>query len=125
MTQRSLIRLALLVLAGLPCGTAQAQSAYPVSGKWTYENASAEGPAKDCGKRFMNFQSPQRFDTGGGVPNYRNISVDNTGGDTYRIVDEFATGQINARSSYTLRRIDADHIVIQVAGHTIPLRRCE
>lgn len=111
--------------AGLPVGAAQAQSAYPVSGKWTYENPHGEGPAKDCGRRYMTFESPQRFDTGGGVPSYRNISVDNAGNATYRIVDEFATGQIRARSSYTLRQIDADHIVIQMAGNTIPLRRCQ
>ena len=115
--------LAVLALTAAP-GAALAQS-YPVSGKWTYENASAKGPAKDCGKRYMTFQSPQRFDTGGGVPNYRNISVDNVGGDTYRIVDEFNTGQIHARSSYTLRKVDPDHIELQVSGHTIALRRCE
>lgn len=125
MNPHSLIRLAFFALIALPAGAVQAQSAYPVSGKWTYENPHGEGPAKDCGRRYMTFQSPQRFDTGGGVPSYRNISIDNAGNATYRIVDEFATGQIRARSSYTLRQIDADHIVIQVAGNTIPLRRCQ
>jgi hypothetical protein len=103
---------------------AAAQQGYPVSGRWTYENASAEGPAQDCGRRYMTFQGIQRFDTGGGVPSYRNISVDNIGNDTYRVVDEFATGQIYARSNYTLRRVDADHIALQMAGNTITLRRC-
>lgn len=123
MIRQKLIRIAAIALIVVPAGTALGQ-AYPVSGKWTYENPQGEGPAKDCGRRFMTFQSPQRFDTGGGVPNYRNISVDDVGNDTYRIVDEFATGQINARSNYTLRRVDADHITIQVSGKTIPLRRC-
>jgi hypothetical protein len=104
---------------------ALAQQSYPVSGKWTYENAAAEGPAAECGRRYVTFQGQQRFDTGGGVPSYRNVSVDNIGNDTWRIIDEFATGQIHARSNYTLRKVDADHIVMQVAGNTIKLRRCQ
>jgi hypothetical protein len=115
---------ALLALAGMLAGLASAQSAYPVSGTWTYDNPSGDGPAKDCGQRYMTFQSPERFDTGGGVPNFRNVSVQDSGTDEYRIVDEFATGQIRARASYTLRILDDDHIVILAAGHTIRLRRC-
>jgi hypothetical protein len=114
-----------LVAATAPAAvSAQAQSAYPVSGRWTYENPRAEGAARDCGRRYMTFQGVQRFDTGGGVPSYRNVNVENVGDGTYRIVDEFATGQIDARSSYTLRMLDADHIEIVIAGQTIPLRRC-
>lgn len=105
-------------------GTAQAQSSYPVSGTWTYENAGGEGPAKDCGRRYMAFQGQQRFDTGGGVPSYRNVSIENVGDNEFRIVDAFVTGQISARSNYTLRRIDADHIRLQVSGQSILLRRC-
>lgn len=119
---RLIFVLAVTALAAPP-NAAWAQS-YPVSGKWTYENPQGEGPAKECGRRYMTFQGIQRFDTGGGVPSYRNVSVDNTGGDTYQIVDAFSTGQINARSNYTLRKVDGDHIVIQVAGKTVPLRRC-
>lgn len=114
----------ILALSMLPAA-AVAQQSYPVSGKWTYENPQAEGPAPDCGRRYMTFQGMQRFDTGGGVPSYRNVSVRDNGDDTYLIVDEFATGQISAWSNYTLRKIDSDHIVIDVAGKTIPLRRCQ
>jgi hypothetical protein len=102
---------------------ALAQS-YPVSGKWTYDNPTAEGPAQSCGERYMSFEGNQRRDTGGGVAGYRNISVDNVGDGTFQIVDAFSTGQINARSAYTLRKVDADHIVIDVVGNTIRLRRC-
>ncbi len=123
MTKTSLIRIAVSVLMALPAGAALAQS-YPVSGKWTYENPTGEGPARSCGSRYMTFDGQQRFDTGGGVPSYRNISVSQEGDDSYRIVDAFATGQINARSSYTLRKIDADHISLQMTGATIQLRRC-
>ena len=115
-----------LVVAALaaPPHAAWAQS-YPVSGKWTYEDPQGEGPAQDCGRRFMTFQGNQRFDTGGGVPNYRNVSVDDTGDGSYRIVDAFSTGQIDAQSNYSLRLVDDDHIVIHVAGETIRLRRCQ
>ncbi len=114
---------AALVLFFSATGAAQAEN-YPVSGKWTYDNASGDGPAKDCGARYMDFQGNQRFDKGGGVPSYRNFSVtrENSG---YRIVDEFATGQINARSQYQLRQSDGDHIELQMQSGTIKLRRCQ
>jgi hypothetical protein len=114
----------LVVTAFAAPNAAWAQS-YPVSGKWTYENPQGEGPAKECGRRYMTFQGQQRFDTGGGVPSYRNVSVDNIGGGNYQIVDAFSTGQINARANYTLRLIDDDHLVIQIAGETVRLRRCQ
>jgi hypothetical protein len=120
---RLIFGLVVTTLAAAPYA-AWAQS-YPVSGRWTYENPQDEGPAKDCGRRYMTFQGNQRFDTGGGVPGYRNVSVENTGDGTYRIVDAFSTGQIDARSDYSLRLIDDDHIVIRVAGETIRLRRCQ
>jgi hypothetical protein len=97
---------------------------YPVTGKWTYE-AKGDGPAKDCGTRYMDFQGEQRFDTGGGVPAYRNRSVEE-GSNEYRIVDEFNTGQINARLTYSLRKIDDNHIELKMPqGRTIMLQRCE
>lgn len=124
MNPNSSTRALILALSMLPAAVS-AQQFYPVSGKWTYENPQAEGPAQDCGRRYMTFQGAQRFDTGGGVPSYRNVSVRDNGDDTYQIVDEFASGQINAWSNYTLRKIDDDHIVIDVAGKTILLRRCQ
>jgi hypothetical protein len=116
--------LPVVTLAAMTAGAAAAS--YPVSGTWTYDNATAEGPAKECGKRYMNFAGNQRFDTGGGVPSYRNFSVTAEGSSTFRIVDEFATGQMNARSTYTLRILDQDHIELHLpaGNHTIRLRRC-
>jgi hypothetical protein len=107
--------------------TAASAQSYPVNGKWTYENPSGDGPAKDCGKRYMDFQGERRFDKGGSVPDYRNLTVSPSGSSLFRLVDEFNTGQIRARSSYTLRKIDDDHIEIRLdaGGKTIPLRRCE
>jgi len=105
-------------------GFAVAQS-YPVTGKWTYDDTGGDGPAKDCGNRYMDFRGERRFDTGGGVPDYRNRSVTQDG-DDYRLVDEFNTGQINARLNYNIRRVDKDRIELKLpANKTVKLRRCE
>ncbi len=98
---------------------------YPVSGKWTYENTVGEGLAPECGARFMEFVGERRFDTGGGVPDYRNLSVSRSGAE-YRLIDEFTTGQIRARVDYTMRLLDGDHIELRLPqGKTFVLRRCQ
>jgi hypothetical protein len=105
-------------------GFAVAQS-YPVTGKWTYEDTGGDGPAKECGTRYMDFQGERRFDTGGGVPDYRNRSVTQDG-DDYRLVDEFNTGQIRSRLNYNIRRVDNDRIELKLPqGKSVPLRRCQ
>jgi hypothetical protein len=105
--------------------TAVFADTYPVSGKWTYDNPKAEGPAQDCGRRYMSFEGDQRRDTGGSVAAYRNFSIEQNGNTRYRITDQFATGQISARQTYTLRIVDTDHIELTLAaGPTIALRRC-
>jgi hypothetical protein len=115
---------AAIVSLPIIAGFAVAQS-YPVSGKWTYEDSGGEGPAANCGKRYMDFQGERRFDTGGGVPDYRNRSV--TGdGDEYRLTDEFNTGQVRARVDYNIRRVDNDRIEMKLPqGKSIKLRRCQ
>lgn len=115
-----------VAIVSLPiiAGFAVAQS-YPVTGKWTYDDAGGDGPARECGKRYMDFQGERRFDTGGGVPDYRNRSVERDG-DDYRLVDEFNTGQINARLNYNIRRVDKDRIELKLpANKTVRLRRCD
>ena len=103
-----------------------AEAAYPVSGRWTYENASAQGPAKDCRGRTMEFRGLRRLDTGGGVPELRNVSVSQSSPSFFRVVDEFFTVQIRGRTEYTLRILDQDHIEIHMmrGGATFTLRRC-
>lgn len=98
---------------------------YPVTGKWTYENATANGPAKDCGKRFTDFQGTRRLDKGGSVPDYRNVTAARSGSGEYRVTDEFFNGQTRGRVNYTLQQRDEDHIELRMSGKTIPLRRCE
>ncbi len=124
LTQQRLLPLLVALAAIVGAAPAFADS-YPVSGKWSYD-ISGTGPAKDCGPRYMSFDGDQRRDTGGGVPGYRNFSVTQTGTSSYDITDQFATGQINARSTYTLRILDKDRIELNLAaGPVIQLRRCE
>ena len=98
---------------------------YPIAGKWTYDNPSAEKAAASCGARYMEFRGEQRFDTQGGVPAYRNVAISGAT-PTWRVVDEFFTVQIRGRVTYTLQLIDADHIELRLAeaGKRILLRRC-
>ena len=115
---------AAIVSLPIIAGFAVAQS-YPVTGKWTYDDTGGDGPAKECGKRYMDFRGERRFDTGGGVPDYRNRTVTQDG-DNYSLVDEFNTGQISARLNYNIRRVDNDRIELKLpANKTVKLRRCE
>ena len=100
---------------------------YPVSGAWGQSTSSAKG-AIDCGGvRVITFNGNQRTDSQGGVPAYRNKSVTRDGTSSYRIVDQFTTGQINSGTvNYTLRQIDADHIeMVMQSGGTLKLQRCQ
>ena len=113
------------LLLGALAMPAQAQ-VYPVEGKWG-QSASTEKGAIDCtDKRVIEFSGDQRTDSNGGVPAYRNVSVASEGPSSYRIVDEFSTGQISAgRTSYTLRKVDPDHIEMNSSGGTVTLQRCK
>ncbi len=108
------------------CLTPARADVYPVSGRWTYENALAPGPAPSCrGRRHMDFLAERRFDTGGGVPDFRNVRVLTTGG-AYYITDQFLTAQARGRTSFWLVILDDDHIRIQLepSGRIFVLRRC-
>jgi hypothetical protein len=122
---RGALTLGLIALAQTCAQGAQVAS-YPVSGRWTYDHAAESGPAKNCGARKMEFQGARRLDSVGGVPEYRNLSVDQTSPSTYQVVDEFFTVQIRGRMEFTLRIVDPDHIEIHLvrAGKTFMLRRC-
>ena len=124
MTKLCTLTFAAAALASF-AGAAAADS-YPVAGKWTYERASDPGRAKTCTGRIMEFRGEQRFDTGGGVPQYRNVSVNRTSQTQFAVIDEFFNVQIRGRVPYTLRMIDGDHIELHLerGGAVIPLRRC-
>ena len=99
---------------------------YPVSGRWGQSNSSEKGPI-DCSRlRVISFNGDERTDSNGGVPAYRNKSI-SASGSTFRVVDEFTTGQIrNAKMSYTLTQTDADHIELNMKpGGLLKLQRCK
>ena len=76
---------------------------------------------------MIEFIGNQRTDSNGGVPAYRNQSATPAGPSTYRIVDEFTTGQISAgHTTYALRKVDADHIGMTMQdGGSLKLQRCK
>ena len=122
MTKRFAFALALLSL------TAPAMAAtYPVAGRYGQSTSTDKQPV-DCSKlRVIAFKGDQRTDSQGGVPAYRNRSVEAVSGGQYRVVDEFTTGQIgNAKVNYTLRLVDADTAeMILERGGTLRLRKCK
>ena len=100
---------------------------YPVSGKWG-QSASTEKKPVDCSTlRVISFNGDQRTDSKGGVPAYRNRTVEAAGSGQYRVVDVFTTGQIgNAKVNYTLRLVDADTVEMMLEkGGTVRLRKCK
>jgi hypothetical protein len=115
---------AIAVVACCLAGPAFA-AAYPVSGKWGQDPSSDKGPVDCTGKRTVNFQGERRFDSDGGVPDFRAISVDQRGQNEYRITEEFRTGQINGRNTVDLRRIDDDHLELNMKGGSLKLRTCK
>ena len=100
---------------------------YPVTGAWGPSTSSDKGAIDCAGKRVITFNGNQRQDSNGGVPAYRNKSVTPAGPSSYRIVDQFSTGQINNASvNYTLHQVDADHIEMNMqSGGSLKLQRCE
>jgi hypothetical protein len=114
------------LLATTLAAPALAQS-YPVSGRWGESTSSEKGPI-DCtgNRRVIDFSGNQRTDSNGGVPEYRNKSVESVGQSNYRIVDEFSNAQVSAgQSEYTLRKIDSDRIVMNQSGTALNLQRCK
>jgi len=114
------------LLLGVIAAPVQAQ-VYPVQGRWG-QSASTEKGAIDCGgRRVIEFIGDQRTDSSGGVPAFRNQSVTPEGPSSYRVVDEFTTGQISAgHTTYALRKVDDDHIEMNTQdGGSLKLQRCK
>jgi hypothetical protein len=120
-------RLTITALTLLALAAPAAAGTYPVAGKWGQSASTAKDPI-DCGKlRVIAFNGSQRTDSQGGVPAYRNRTVESTGDGQYRVVDEFTTGQIgNAKMNYTMRVVDAETIEMHLEkGGTVRLRKCK
>jgi len=122
MTRTHILLVSLIALTA-PAGWAAGDD-YPVSGRWTYGDAAAPGPAPDCKEPAMEFRGAQRLDSGGGVPAYRNKRVEQDSPTSYHVIDEFNNVQTRGTTSYTLRVPDKDHLQIDQGGRSITLRRC-
>ena len=115
------------VVALIACATTPALAdTYPVSGRFGVVPSFTDKPPDCTGKRTIAFNGEQRTDSKGGVPAYRNKSVTKVD-NTYRVTDEFTTGQIsNGHTDYTLKQVDADHLqMTQQGGSTVTLQRCK
>ena len=120
-----ILMLAVVGLAPTIAGIAAADT-YPISGRWTYRDVTADGPSKTCNSPTMEFRGDRRFDTSGGVPRYINVDVERTSASSFMLRDLFLTApNVRGHVNYTLRLVDEDHIVVALAGKTFVLRRCE
>ncbi len=128
MTRTHILLAILAAMFALASVTTSAAAAdiYPVSGRWTYANASAGGPAPRGRQPPQEVPGGAPVDTGGGVPAYRNVRVEQSSSTIYRVVDEFFNVQARGRVSYTLRIRDKDHLQIDYdqGGKSFVLRRC-
>jgi hypothetical protein len=118
------MRLSLVLALTVTLSTAALADLYPVQGRW-----GAGQPSKqpvDCSNlRIIAFNGDQRTDSRGGVPAYRNVSVTPSSGGA-RVVDEFNTGQVRARATFTLRQVDPNNVEMnQQPGGLLKLQRCK
>jgi len=117
-----------LLLVALTCAATPALADdYPVSGRFGVVPSFTD-KAPDCnGKRVIAFSGNQRTDSNGGVPAYRNKSVQADGAQAWRVVDIFTTGQIaNANAKYTLRVVGDGKVEMnQQPGGMLKLQRCK
>lgn len=114
-------------LATLLLASAAQAASYPVQGRWGQSTSTDKNPI-DCSRlRTVDFQGERRFDSGGGVPDFRAISVQPEGQSSFRVVEEFRTGQVNGRNSLTIRvKTDPDRVELDPArGGSLQLRRCK
>jgi hypothetical protein len=126
MTRALVLLLSSIAFAGGAASPALADD-YPVSGLWTYRNASQSGPATSCDRPTMEFRGDHRFNAIGGVPDFRNVYVERLDNSTFALNDLFLTWpNVRGNVYYSLRLIDDDHIEIYIprAGTTYLLRRC-
>ena len=118
----------LIVVIPVTLLAVSAQAAnYPITGQWGVTASTEKGPV-DCRRlRVIGFNGNQRTDSGGGVPAFRNRSVQPNGSSNFRIVDEFSTGQIRGgQARYTLKIVEPDRVEInQQPGGLLKLRKCQ
>jgi hypothetical protein len=118
----------LLVACALAALTVPALAdTFPVDGRFAVVTSFTDRPPDCAGKRIIAFSGNQRTDSQGGVPAFRNRSVEADGASRWRITDIVTTGQINnARAVYTLRALDTGRLeMVMQPGGTLKLQRCK
>jgi len=115
------------VVALIAATTPALADTYPVSGRFGVVQSFTDKPPDCTGKRTIAFNGEQRTDSKGGVPAYRNRSVQAAGASAWRVIDIFTTGQIsNAQAVYTLRAVKADQLEMNMQpGGMIRLQKCK
>lgn len=114
-----------IILTAICFATPAFAISYPVSGRYGLSNETNPGPIDCTGKRVIRFEPERRFDSGGGVPDYRIIDLITSGNNSYRITEEFNTGQIRAQITYGLSVVDSSRIELAMSpGGTLKLKRC-
>lgn len=125
---RAFVRLLSITFATLCLqGLAVHAASYPIDGRWGVTASTQKGPV-DCSRlRVLSFNGNQRTDSGGGVPAFRNQTIQAVGSSDFRIVDVFTTGQIsNAQAKYSLKIVAPDRAEInQQPGGVLKLRKCK
>jgi len=115
----------LLTIALFAAAAPALADTYPVNGRFGVVQGFTDKPPDCTGKRVIAFNGEQRTDSKGGVPAYRNVSVTPAAGG-WRIVDAFNTGQINARATLTLHKIDDNNVELNLQpGGLLKLQRCK
>jgi hypothetical protein len=99
---------------------------YPVQGRWGHSESSEKGTIDCTKKRVIEFTGNQRTDSKCGVPAFRNQSVVAESPSSFRIVDEFSTGQISAaHTTFILRKVDPGHIELVMESGAVKFQRCK
>lgn len=113
-----------MIVVASAAGRAVAADTQPVSGRWTYDDAAAPGPAPHC-LGATEFRGARRFDARGGLSQFSNLSVEQDSSTVYRVLDEFFNVQLRGRMSFRLRIRDADHLELEYKGGAyVALPRC-
>lgn len=122
-----MMRLLMLTAVTFVLSTPALADTYPVSGRFGVVSSFTDKPLDCQGKRVVAFNGDQRTDSNGGVPAYRNRSVQDAGASTWNVVDIFTTGQIsNAQAVYTLRQVKDGRLEMTMQpGGTIKLQKCK
>jgi len=117
----------LLTIALFAAAAPALADTYPVSGRFGVVPSFTDKPPDCNGKRVIAFNGDTRTDSKGGVPAYRNKSVQASGAAAWKVIDIFTTGQIsNAQAVYTLRAVKDGQLEMNMQpGGMIRLQKCK